>query len=99
MRNSSLGRWMCFFLNLCLSLFIFKIIWRLVLSYVISAIFNCRGCTSQAFEDGCAVKEEYLGYKQEICYCTNEDNCNGSIQLTGSALLAIALPFVMKIFA
>ena len=59
----------------------------------------CRTCTTGLPEDGCVVLFDSLGYKEEVCYCANKDNCNGSTQLTGSVLLVIALAFVNKIFA
>jgi len=52
----------------------------------------------KGYDVGCAVRESYLGYKEEFCIC-DEDECNASNSLSISmfALMTSSLLAVWKL--
>ncbi|XP_067944326.1 uncharacterized protein [Watersipora subatra] len=58
-----------------------------------------RTCVDRKYEDGCTVVENYLGYKVEICVCSDKDYCNDSSVLKPSCLVTFVLCLVgLKLF-
>ncbi|XP_067944325.1 uncharacterized protein [Watersipora subatra] len=58
-----------------------------------------RSWVDRGYEDGCAVVENYLGYKKEVCVCSDKDFCNDSTVLKPSCLVTFALCLVgLKLF-
>ena len=47
------------------------------------------------FQDGCTVVEQYLGYKKEVCICSDGVSCNSSSSPLVSVLMLIGSTMTM----